>query len=75
MATKLQENVARKDVEGRVAASAVENGQDVSTIKRSWKSYFWDSWDKTPEERRLILKASRLTPYILWEFKVADRSH
>lgn|SRR5688572_33127789 len=51
-------NVQRKDVEGRLKAGGVENGHDVSTEKRSWKSYFWDSWDKSPEERWLILKVN-----------------
>ncbi|EXJ78914.1 hypothetical protein A1O3_08414 [Capronia epimyces CBS 606.96] len=52
----LEENVARRNIE-HAKARGVENGKDVSTEKRTWKNYFWDSWDKSPEERRLIFKA------------------
>ena len=24
--------------------------------KRTWRSYLWDTWDKPPEERRLLFK-------------------
>lgn len=24
--------------------------------KTTWRHFFWDAWDKTPEERRLIFK-------------------
>ncbi|KUI64112.1 Pantothenate transporter liz1 [Cytospora mali] len=27
-----------------------------STPKKTWRSYFWDSFDKSPEERRFLLK-------------------
>ena len=26
------------------------------TPKRTWRSYLWDTWDKPPEERRLLFK-------------------
>lgn len=26
------------------------------TPKRTWKSYFWDTFDKSPEERRFLFK-------------------
>lgn len=44
----LDENVARRDIE-HAKALGVENGKDVSTEKRTWKNYVWDSWDKSPE--------------------------
>ncbi|KAJ0268136.1 hypothetical protein COL940_013681 [Colletotrichum noveboracense] len=25
--------------------------------KTTWRHFFWDAWDKTPDERRLIFKA------------------
>lgn len=51
----LEENVKRKDVDGRLEAAGISGDQkDISTVNRSWKSYFWDSWDKSPEVRDLI---------------------
>jgi len=44
----LEENVKRKDIE-HVVPSGVLGNNDVSTEGRSWKYYFWDSWDKSPE--------------------------
>ncbi len=44
----LNENVSRVDVE-HVQAFGIENGKDVSAYKRTWRSYFWDTWDKSPE--------------------------
>ena len=26
------------------------------TVKRKWQSYIWDSLDKSPEERKFLLK-------------------
>ncbi|KAH8895857.1 major facilitator superfamily transporter [Thozetella sp. PMI_491] len=46
--------------------------------KRTWKSYFWDSWDKSPEEQRLVLKLdlTLLTFGCLGTFiKYLDRSN
>ncbi|KAF2807568.1 MFS general substrate transporter [Mytilinidion resinicola] len=51
----LEENVARKNI-AHVSPAGIEGNVDVSTKNQSWKSYFWDSWDKSPEERRLIFK-------------------
>jgi len=36
--------------------AGIENGIDVSTKNRTWRSYLWDTWDKSPEERRLVRK-------------------
>lgn len=44
------ENVARKDI-AHVEAAGIQNGKDLSAQKRSWKSYFWDTWDKSPAVR------------------------
>ncbi|EXJ89611.1 hypothetical protein A1O3_02678 [Capronia epimyces CBS 606.96] len=52
---QLQENVPRAQID-HVAPSGVVAGQDVSTKNRTWKSYLWDTWDKTAEERRLLFK-------------------
>lgn len=39
-------------------ATAAEQATDViqTTPKRSWKSYVWDTFDKSPEERRFLFK-------------------
>jgi multisubunit Na+/H+ antiporter MnhB subunit len=37
-----------------VAADSVPNVQEVP--KRKWTSYIWDTFDKSPEERRLLFK-------------------
>ncbi|CAK7216287.1 hypothetical protein SBRCBS47491_002773 [Sporothrix bragantina] len=50
-----EENVERRDID-HVAARGIENGKDVSAVQRTWKSWFWDSWDKGPEERKLVFK-------------------
>lgn len=47
---KLVDNVARKGVE-HAAPLCIENGIDVSTKNRTWRSYFCDTRDKTPEAR------------------------
>jgi ACS family pantothenate transporter-like MFS transporter len=36
--------------------AGIQNGVDVSTKNRTWRSYLWDTWDKSPEERRLVRK-------------------
>ena len=46
----IAENVQRRSVD-HVTAAGVEDGKDVSSEKRSWKNYFWDSFDKSPEVR------------------------
>ncbi|KAF7551917.1 hypothetical protein G7Z17_g4680 [Cylindrodendrum hubeiense] len=46
--------IAEQGVE--VKPAGVENGIDVSTQNRTWRSYLWDTWDKSPEERRLVRK-------------------
>lgn len=43
-----------KDAE--VNPAGVANGVDVSTKNRTWRSYLWDTWDKSPAERRLVRK-------------------
>jgi hypothetical protein len=48
----IRENVARKDIKHALPAYA----DDGTSEKTSWKHYVWDSWDKSPEERRLIFK-------------------
>lgn len=53
----LEQNVKRKDVDGRLEAAGVSGERDVSTEKRSWKSYLWDSWDKSPEVRTSVGEA------------------
>lgn len=45
---KLQDNVERKAI-GHAKPAGVENGVDVSVRTRTWRSYFWDTWDKSPE--------------------------
>lgn len=44
----------RHDALGSDASSS----QDVvqSTPKRTWRSYLWDTFDKSPEERRFLFK-------------------
>lgn len=49
---KLSDNVERLPVE-HSAPTAIIDGVDVSAAKRSWTSYLWDTWDKTPEVRRV----------------------
>jgi MFS transporter, ACS family, pantothenate transporter len=44
-----------------VEANSTDSKQDLSTPvavvpKRSWRSYIWDSLDKSPAERRLVFK-------------------
>jgi len=39
-----------------VKPAGVADGVDVSTQNRTWRSYLWDTWDKSPEERRLVRK-------------------
>ncbi|KAI1621761.1 major facilitator superfamily domain-containing protein [Exophiala viscosa] len=52
---RIEENVPRAHIE-HPAPIGVENDVDVSTEKRSWRSYLWDTWDKSPEVRRLLTK-------------------
>ena len=48
---------------GRIS-SVSENGGTQGSVgeviefrpKRNWKSYLWDTWDKSPEERRFLTK-------------------
>ncbi len=40
-------------VTGDVADTEVE---EVHVLKKTWKGYIWDSLDKTPQERRFLLK-------------------
>ena len=58
LVSPLEENVARKNVE-HTAPAGVVNGVDVSAQKQSWKSYLWDTWDKSPEVRNSIAKSRR----------------
>jgi ACS family pantothenate transporter-like MFS transporter len=54
----LDENVARKDV-AHISPAGVEGNIDVSAKNQSWKSYFWDSWDKSPEVRSSLRNGRR----------------
>lgn len=63
MVYTVKENVPRHNIPHVTPASDldnVENGPNTTgepTRKRkSWKYYFWDSFDKSKEEQRLILK-------------------
>ncbi|CAK7215430.1 hypothetical protein SBRCBS47491_002486 [Sporothrix bragantina] len=60
MVYTIKENVPRLDIAHPVPAADLDNveaGSFVGTKKRkSWKYYFWDSFDKSKEEQRLILK-------------------
>lgn len=51
----LPQNVEARDVI-HAQAAGVEGGKDVSTINRTWKSYFWDSWDKSHDVRHYLPK-------------------
>ena len=44
----LQENVPRLHIE-HAAPVFIDNGRDLSAKKAPWQSYFWDTWDKSPE--------------------------
>lgn len=50
MAPHAQDN-GYPDIEGRNQVVEVGPGSnsDLSERKPSWRHYFWDSWDKTPE--------------------------
>ncbi|KAK7754733.1 hypothetical protein SLS62_003291 [Diatrype stigma] len=48
---------SKKVVQSNVVEEDVNPDVSLVTYKpRSWKTYLWDSWDKSPEERKLILK-------------------
>ncbi|TVY36707.1 Pantothenate transporter [Lachnellula occidentalis] len=53
--TKLVENVPRAEIT-HPKPTTIQNGIDVSANNRSWKSYLWDTFDKSPAERRLLFK-------------------
>lgn len=66
--TPLPENVPRND--------SVHPAP--TKTKTTWRQYFWDSWDKSPEEQRLIFKLdfTLLTFGCLGTFiKYLDRSN
>ncbi|KAI1458486.1 MFS general substrate transporter [Annulohypoxylon moriforme] len=50
------------EVDGEVAAKSVDHSDTESTTpvvqkpKQTWRSYFWDTFDKSPEERRFLFK-------------------
>ncbi|KAI1214749.1 MFS general substrate transporter [Annulohypoxylon truncatum] len=50
------------EVDGEVAAKSVDHSDADSTTpvvvkpKQTWRSYFWDTFDKSPEERRFLFK-------------------
>ncbi|CAK7218990.1 hypothetical protein SCUCBS95973_003669 [Sporothrix curviconia] len=60
MVYTVKENVPRLDIVHAVPAADVDHveaGASPGTKKRkSWKYYFWDSFDKSKAEQRLILK-------------------
>src|SRR5688572_18588334 len=44
-------------LDGQDSASSGDGQQVVSKVpKRTWRSYIWDSLDKSPEERRFVFK-------------------
>lgn len=44
------------ETEKKINAIDTANGIKNSLQNRPWYSYIWDTWDKSPEERRLIRK-------------------
>lgn len=43
----------------RLANEAASEGSEViiqKEVKQTWVSYLWDTFDKSPEERRLLFK-------------------
>ncbi|OBT60938.1 hypothetical protein VE03_09275 [Pseudogymnoascus sp. 23342-1-I1] len=52
---KLKDNVERINI-AHAKPVGVEDGVDVSVKNRTWRSYLWDTWDKSPEERHLLFK-------------------
>lgn len=38
------------------AANANEKPVIQKTVKRKWQSYIWDTFDKSPEERKFLFK-------------------
>ena len=63
MVYTVKENVPRHNIPHPTPASDldnIENGPNASgqpaKKSKSWKYYFWDSFDKSKEEQRLILK-------------------
>lgn len=53
--SKVVENVPRAEID-HPKPTTIQNGIDVSANVRSWKSYLWDTFDKSPAEKRLLLK-------------------
>lgn len=43
----INENVEVRQIP-HAALSEIEDDVDVSVKKATWKSYFWDTWDKPP---------------------------
>lgn len=63
MVYTVKENVPRHNIPHPTPASDLDNIEDgpnasgqPSRKRKSWKYYFWDSFDKSKEEQRLILK-------------------
>lgn len=50
------------ELNGELAAKSVDNSDAESSShvvvkpKQTWRSYFWDTFDKSPEERRFLFK-------------------
>lgn len=50
------------ELNGELAAKSVDNSDAGSSShvvvkpKQTWRSYFWDTFDKSPEERRFLFK-------------------
>uniref|UniRef100_A0A0B7K2K8 Major facilitator superfamily (MFS) profile domain-containing protein n=1 Tax=Bionectria ochroleuca TaxID=29856 RepID=A0A0B7K2K8_BIOOC len=48
--------IATQPGEGSQAPTTLPENEPVSNQKSTWRGYIWDSWDRTPEERKLVLK-------------------
>ncbi|CAH0027643.1 unnamed protein product [Clonostachys rhizophaga] len=48
--------IAGQPGEGSQASTTLPENEPVSKQKSTWRGYIWDSWDRTPEERKLVLK-------------------
>lgn len=59
---QLDYSIAQPDEKVRHDAFVSEDSEPSSVItvqttpKRTWRSYFWDTFDKSPEERRFLFK-------------------
>lgn len=60
--SQLDDSVIQPDEKVRHDAFVLEDSPPSSVItvqttpKRTWRSYFWDTFDKSPEERKFLFK-------------------